>query len=890
DNCEHVINGAAEVASEILRKCPKVHVLCTSREALRVASERIYRMPSLPNAQTVSALDANTAMAFGSIALFVDRAQSAQPDFRLTDANVATVAAICSRLDGIALAIELVAARVGSVPLGTLAERVEHRMLALMRGSRDAAPRQQTMRSMIDWSYLLLSEEERTAFANLSVFAGGFTLEAGARLCCQSQPALDEFEAFELITALVDKSLLVLETRSEASRYRLLEPIREFAREKLIAAGEFDRIAALHALYFRNMIESIDRGYWQRDEQPYDPSVELANLRAALQWALADEHDVVTGAATAAALMGFWFVVGDEGRRWADLARIRLPAGTEPEIEARLNLGIVQLELGSPPEMRAAAESAVTYYREHNNAPKLAESLYFASMTIALYFPEERELAELLATEAIDVAKSVNAKSTLVLALRAKAVAMDPKDDDGRIAVMSRGLDLAREQAANPRLTTSLLMQLSELEFGRARYDVAIAYGLEALRDSERAGYTRALTFVRANLAHYAVMLGDAKRAHAWALEALKPALEAHDAYSATIALNALAAVEGIEGNAATAAKLFGFCNARFGQLHPPRQDRSCEEAVYRFVYDKLAESLGEERLAGLLKNGASITLEQALLALHQRQGSEFLREWHARYPGMASVAFWYGRIEGDGRSSYALLADDVAATAHTGTVVDLACGDGYLLELLAERLPGATLIGVDASPEELRLARERLPGENVKLVNARAEALPLADASVDAVVCHMALMLFDEARPVIAEMARVIRPGGTFAAVLGPAPGNSELLKRFGGFLNDARVAESLPALHAGDPATFAEDSLRALFDGDAWRDVRIEDLRVLFDGPDERVQKTLLLMYDVARLSAEGQAELARRLAAEMTERRSAGESVECVLGMRHLVARRA
>jgi SAM-dependent methyltransferase len=270
-------------------------------------------------------------------------------------------------------------------------------------------------------------------------------------------------------------------------------------------------------------------------------------------------------------------------------------------------------------------------------------------------------------------------------------------------------------------------------------------------------------------------------------------------------------------------------------------------------------------------------------------QGSEFLREWHARCPGAASVAFWYGEIEGDGRSSYALLADDVAAMARAEQVVDLACGDGYLLEQLAQRLPSAELIGVDMSPEELQCARNRALLQNVRLVNARAEQLPFDDASVDAVVCHMALMLFDDARPVCEELARVIRPGGSFAAMLGPAPGNSELFKRFGRFLHDAVAAESLPQLKAGDPLTFAEDSLRALFSGDAWSDVRLEDVRVRFHGPDERVQATLLAMYDVARLSPEGQAELARRLAAEMQERRDAGLSIECVLGMRHLVARR-
>jgi SAM-dependent methyltransferase len=268
--------------------------------------------------------------------------------------------------------------------------------------------------------------------------------------------------------------------------------------------------------------------------------------------------------------------------------------------------------------------------------------------------------------------------------------------------------------------------------------------------------------------------------------------------------------------------------------------------------------------------------------------GSEFLREWHARYPGMTSVAFGYGRIEGDGRSTYALLVDDVATLSQVEKVVDLACGDGYLLELFAKRLPVTRLIGVDMSTEELAAARKRRLREDVRLVAARAEDLPFEDASGDAVTCHMALMLFDDARRVVKELARIVRPGGIFAAVLGPAPGSSELLKRFGALLNDATAAESLPELEVGDPATFSQDSLRSLF-ADDWDDVHTENLRVWFDGPDERVLATLLSMYNVARLSPNGRSELKRRLTEEMLERRDAGISTECVLGLRHLTARR-
>jgi SAM-dependent methyltransferase len=274
---------------------------------------------------------------------------------------------------------------------------------------------------------------------------------------------------------------------------------------------------------------------------------------------------------------------------------------------------------------------------------------------------------------------------------------------------------------------------------------------------------------------------------------------------------------------------------------------------------------------------------ENPLLRL---EGSAFLREWHARYPGAASSAFGYGRAEGGEGSSYDLLVDDAAAVEHLTTAVDLACGDGHLVELLARRLPTGQIIGVDMAPEELDVARHRSLLENVRLINARAEALPLPDASADAVVCHMALMLFDDARSVVNELARVIRPGGVFAAVLGPAPGNSELVARFGALLREAEAAEQLTPLQVGDRLTFAEDTLLAIFASDVWS-VRLERFALRFDGTDDQIQATLLAMYNVARLSDDGRAELSQRLKDEMLERRQTGQTTECVLNLRHLVA---
>jgi SAM-dependent methyltransferase len=270
-------------------------------------------------------------------------------------------------------------------------------------------------------------------------------------------------------------------------------------------------------------------------------------------------------------------------------------------------------------------------------------------------------------------------------------------------------------------------------------------------------------------------------------------------------------------------------------------------------------------------------------------EGAHFLREWHAHYAGTTSSTFWYGRIADDGRSSYALLVDDVAQLPSPATVVDLACGDGYLLAQLCERMPAAELVGIDMTRAELELALQRELPQNVKFLIGSAETLPLAPASVEAVVCHMAFMLFENARGVVEELARVLRPGGMFAAILGPAPGSSELVARYGTFLHEAEETEKLPPLHVGDAAAHSVESLRALFVGDAWSALRIDDVRLSFGGSDEQIQETLLGMYNVARLSKKGRDALAVRLANEIRRRREEGATTECTLGLRHLVVRR-
>lgn len=259
DNCEHVIEQVRQLTAAILHECPDVHVLATSREPLNISGEATFRMPPLAIPPGSDGLFAEGVSRYGAVQLFVDRALLSNNRFAFTEENAPYVAEICRRLDGIPLAIELAAARVKVLSPQQLARKLDERFRVLTGGDRSALPRQQTMRALIDWSYDLLSNDERTLFRKLSIFAGGFTLETAAATC--SDGDMDEIVVLDLLTSLVDKSLVQAEPHTDETRYRLLESTRQYAREKLLEAGEEHATARAHALCFAALGERLGAAY-----------------------------------------------------------------------------------------------------------------------------------------------------------------------------------------------------------------------------------------------------------------------------------------------------------------------------------------------------------------------------------------------------------------------------------------------------------------------------------------------------------------------------------------------------------------------------------------------------------------------------------------------------
>ena len=341
DNCEHVIAAAAKLADALLKTCPGVLLLATSREALSVAGEHAYPVPLLDVPPRSTSLTAAQAMEHSAVQLFVERAASALGRFSLTDETAPIVAEICRRLDGIPLAIELAAPRLKVLTPEALLARLDDQLHLLTAGSRTAVPRQQTLRAAIEWSYALLSEAEQAMLRRLGVFAGSFTLEAVAAVATGAP--VEASDVFDVLAGLVDKSLVVSLAGAGENRYRLLESTRAFALEKL-AAGRYAELARRLCEHMTIVFERADRT-WPTTPRAdwlaaYEP--DLDNLRAALGWSLGPDGDPALGLKLVSYTDWLWRELSlvQEQRRWFELALTFVDDATPPSVEARIRLGL----------------------------------------------------------------------------------------------------------------------------------------------------------------------------------------------------------------------------------------------------------------------------------------------------------------------------------------------------------------------------------------------------------------------------------------------------------------------------------------------------------------------------------------------------------------------
>jgi predicted ATPase/class 3 adenylate cyclase/Tfp pilus assembly protein PilF len=386
DNCEHLVERCATLTDTLLRSCPNLTILATSREALKVNGEQPWRVPAmghpLVRAGHVGEEAEESLLQYDACRLFVERARVHRADLSIGGATGRAVASICSRLDGIPLALELAAARVRSLSVEEINTRLDQRFRLLKGGSRTALPRHQTLRALIDWSYELLNGQERTLLCRLCVFAGGWTLEAAEQVVSAEATgggeSIEDWEVLDLLTSLVDKSLVVVEAQEERTRYHLLETVREYAWDRLVESGESTAVRERHLGYFLALAEEAEPKLTGVEQVEWFQILEAEheNLQDALDWC----QDPETGLRLASSLCGFWEFRGQlaEGRSYLERALDRDGAQAPTLIRAMALNAVGHLAFGQGDYAQAVdlTSEALTIQQELGDRRGKALSLY----------------------------------------------------------------------------------------------------------------------------------------------------------------------------------------------------------------------------------------------------------------------------------------------------------------------------------------------------------------------------------------------------------------------------------------------------------------------------------------------------------------------------------
>jgi predicted ATPase/class 3 adenylate cyclase len=609
DNCEQVVEAAASLAEAMLTTAPGVSILATSRQALGISGEAVYRLPSLSVPDVKAMISADEALDYGALALFIDRAKAADNRFALTDANAPIAADICRRLDGIPLAIELAAARVRMLSIPNINERLNERFKILTGGSRTALPRQKTLEALIDWSYGLLDPNEQKLFNRLGIFAGGFSLDAAAAVCAGD--AIDAADVFDLLASLTDKSLVLAEIGHEQERFRLLETTRAYALEKLAAAGERDLLARRHGEYYRDEAQAADLRFGRESTAKWLSRVllELDNYRTALAWSLTDGCDAVLGGAVAASLERLWSNGGlsGEGRYWLGRAQEAIDESVEPHIVGRVWLAISFIS-DAKRKRDAAAKALSLLEREGDNRRIAWALLELGDGYIQMNKLEEAGKAYAGSLELMRGLGERHGAATAqtflgwILFLRGDAVA-------GRAMLMQALENLSAVDEESWR--ASALTNLAEVEFAEGHVQAALLRAADAISIHVRGKNIRLLALNYNNSAAYYTALGDLDGARSAAQEALRWARQAQYLLGVAVSLQYSALVQALRGREQAAARILGYVTAQFEELGYVREPT--ELWAFERLMGALRERLTEAEIEALASEGATWSEERAV-------------------------------------------------------------------------------------------------------------------------------------------------------------------------------------------------------------------------------------------------------------------------------------
>ncbi|MBI4278278.1 MAG: tetratricopeptide repeat protein [Armatimonadetes bacterium] len=613
DNCEQVVAACARLAEALLRACPTLRVLATSREPLGIAGETTWRVPSLslPDPQRLPSLE--HLAQYEAVRLFVDRAAAVQPSFVLTPRNAPAVAQVCQRLDGIPLAIELAAARARVLTVEQIARRLDDRFRLLTGGSRTAMPRHQTLRATMDWSHALLSGKEQALLRRLSVFSGGFTLEAAEAVSAGGE--VETPEILDVVGHLVDKSLVMVDDQPPEVRYRLLETVRQYGLDHLLETGEAADVRRRHRDFFLALAERAELELLGPDQAVWLDRLEAEhhNLQNALEWSLGGiEADAALR--LAGALWRFWFVRGhwSPGREWLERA-LALRSGASPAAagKALQAAGFLVYTQDDYARARAWLEDGLVLYRELGDARGIADTLNLLGNVARSQ--GGYDLAAALHQESLGLLVEIGDRTQVANTLSYLGwVAHDRGDYDGAASWCERSLALFRDLGSKRGIALCLILLGGAAshhgDFARAK--VLCEEGLASCRE---VGWKYGIALSLETAAVVALRQGEHARAAAFLEEGLSLHRAQGNRRGAAHCLERLADILCARGQAERAAHLIGAAERlreAIGVPVPPAvrpdHDRCAAQA---------RAALGEEAFTAARAAGRAMSLEEAVAA-----------------------------------------------------------------------------------------------------------------------------------------------------------------------------------------------------------------------------------------------------------------------------------
>jgi len=616
DNCEHLVEEAARLADALLASCPHLKMLATSREHLGVSGEIVWAVPplSLPGGTTKGGLATESLLRYEAVRLFLDRARLRLPDFGLTKENASAVAGVCRKLEGMPLAIELATARMGALAVEQVAQRLEVSLDVLKKTGRTAAPRQRTLRATLDWSHDLLSDEERAFFSRLSVFAGGWTLEAAEAVC--SGDGIEREDVLDLLGGLVDKSMVVAgASTGGAVRYRMLEPIRQYATEKLEEGAECEEVRCWHAEYFLSMAEEAEPRLRGPEEAAWLDRLEADhdNLRTALSWTLGGGAPEL-GLRLAAALSWFWDACGYFGEGTMRLEEALALSGTvapaATRAEALTGLGAILSTHSGLERAEACLEEALALWEEIGNLGRIAECLNSLGWLVTTY-RDDGVRAKAIFDKALAAARASGDERVIPNVLLGLGWFSFDSGDLGRAqGLWEEALAFAREQS-NAWGISMVLMNMGHAELVQGNRDQAKVLLEEALQLGRKLGSEPVIADVLVTLGLAATLSCEPNRAKRLLREGL--AIELRLGRKVTLAegLEGLAVAAGALGEDVRAARLWGVAEVLRGEIGVPWRPE--ERLLHEPQLAAARSRLGEAAWEAAFTEGKAMTFEEAV-------------------------------------------------------------------------------------------------------------------------------------------------------------------------------------------------------------------------------------------------------------------------------------